>query len=672
MSAIGAIAAGPAPAPVPVPDPRRRAALRCAIETLLPGMAAAGGPDIERHVLAAVAGLPAPVRRDFSRMLAFLASPLPGLLDGGRPASLAAMEPGRREALLARWAVSRLAPLRRAFAALKRMSCFIGYGASEGGHNPLWPVIGYPGPPPQDGLSRDGLPGNGPELAVPPSGDVIDCDVLVIGSGAGGGVVAGTLSARGLDVVVVDKGPYVPPDRRSGLEHEMVSRLYEDGGMLTTRDHALSLFAGSCIGGGTTVNWSVYWRPDDRLLEEWAAGHALPHLRGAAFRQGIDHVMEVCGVRSDVPHNRQNQALLRGAERLGYSSGVLGQNVRGCEHHGHERCGYCLFGCRYGCKQDGGETFLAQARRSGTRIHPHTHVRRLHRRGDRVTHAEAEVRLPDGRSRTLTIRAGRFVLAAGAVHTPALLLRSGFDHPQIGRNLYLHPVVLALGRYPQAMETWRGGMMTSHCDAAADLDGRNHGCRIETAPLHSGLLAAVLPWRSAARHRRAMEDAPHYAAFAVITRDRFGGRVRIDRDGRPRIHYRLHRYDRRHAIQGTAMAAAIHAAAGAERVLTPHHDGAAFDCAAFGTAAGRYHRALAALDWSPNRLPLFSAHLMGTCRMGGNRDASPVAPDGRLAGCRNLYVADGSVFPSASGINPVLTIQAMACHTARCMAGEVP
>jgi choline dehydrogenase-like flavoprotein len=307
----------------------------------------------------------------------------------------------------------------------------------------------------------------------------------------------------------------------------------------------------------------------------------------------------------------------------------------------------------------------------GARLYSSTRIRHLHRRGGDITHAEGIVECPGEPARTVILRARHYVLAAGALHTPALLLGSGFRHPEIGRNLYIHPVYLVLGRYPQRMESWRGGMMTSFCDAAANLDGHHYGCKIETAPLHCGLLASLLPWQSGTDHKRAMLDAPHYAAFAVITRDRFGGQVVLDHDRRPHVRYKINGYDMCHALQGMALAASLHAAAGATNVLPTHHAGISLDPTAHGTDAVSYQRTLEGLDWGPNRAPAFSAHLMGTCRMGGNRKTSPVAPDGKVFGCQNLSVVDGSVFPSASGINPMITIQALAHHTAECIAGDI-
>lgn len=651
---------------------RLMAALRGVIDTLIPSVE--GRPDrpdfwrrkasdleVEQRVLDVMESLPRAARWEFRLLLVLLASPLPGLLLGRRPGSFAGLPGTQREALLLAWSCSRLPLWRKAFASMKRITCFIFYGASSAGVNPNWSAIGYPAPAP---AARTLPPPAALRISEPASH--IDCDTLVIGSGAGGGLVAAVLAERRVDTVLVDKGDYLPAEQRSNEEFEMVSRLYEDRGMQTTSDHAISLFAGACLGGGTLVNWCVSLRPGDSLLHEWARGHDLPHLLSRQFSECVETVCQRIGVVDQVPHNLQNRALLEGSARLGLVAGALPQNVRGCERDGHEPCGHCLFGCRFGHKQDTTEAFLRPAQQGGApiRIHPRTQVHTLHHHHGEVTHAAARVRAPDGSSRPVLIRAKRFVLAAGAIQTPALLLASGFVHTHLGRHLHVHPVNLVIGRYAKRMESWRGGMMTSYCDAAADPEGDGYGCKIETAPLHSGLLAAALPWRGGAAHKQLMLAASHYAGFAVINRDRHGGHVRIDGDRRARVHYRMHEDDRRKALQGMAAAAAIHAAAGAEEVLTTHQEGLCFDGSRGPQSLQAYLAALSARDWSANRSPLFSAHLMGSCRMGGRRAESPVMPDGRLHGTSNLYVADGSVFPSASGINPMVTIQSLALHTA--------
>ncbi len=621
--------------------------------------------EVDRNIIETLAVLPSRVQLEFSLLLSTLASPLAGILAGTWPCSFGSLSATRREALLLGWSTSRFPQLRAAFAALKRMTVFAYYGNSQQGTNPNWKVIGYPGPPASVAYESPARRYNDIPSHLPGArGDVIDCETLVIGSGAGGGVVAGTLAEHGQDVIVIEKGPYVRLSERSNLEYEMVSKLYENREQQTNTDHSVSLFAGSSLGGGTTINWSVCWRPHEALLREWASDHGLPHLMSKDFERCVESVCRHLGVRPAAKHNFQNNALLRGSEQLKYPSGPLSQNVSGCEVHKHDHCGFCLFACRYGNKQGTVETFLQKARKNGARILVNVEARRLHRSAGEVSHVEALAKDPSGGLRPITIRAKRFVLAGGSLNTPALLLSSGFSHPQLGRNLHLHPATLVLGRYAAPVESWRGGMMTSYSVGADSNDGLDSRYKIEPTPLHCGLLASALPWLGGESHKRAMLEADRYAGFAVITRDRQCGRVSVDRNGRPRVCYQLGAQDRSDAIRGMASAAAIHTAAGAERVLLAHHSGLTFDTRECDWEARHFLKPISELAWTPNSFSLFSSHQMSSCRMGGDAAKSPVGPDGRLLGVKNLYLADGSVLPSASGINPMITIQSLARYTA--------
>ncbi|WP_235869820.1 GMC family oxidoreductase N-terminal domain-containing protein [Veronia nyctiphanis] len=254
---------------------------------------------------------------------------------------------------------------------------------------------------------------------MPSEGD-LECETLIIGSGAGGGVVASTLAEKGMDVMVVERGAYIPRSERNNREFEMVSRMYADRGMLTTNDQAISLFAGQNLGGGTSVNWSVSLRPTEPLLNEWAREHDLPHLLTPEFSQCIDDVCEQLNVVPEVPHNRQNQMLLTGSECIGGPSGPLPQNVRGCEKHGYSQCGYCLFGCRNGFKRDVTEACFNEKRDTGdVRIHDNVEIKRLVHRNGNVLYAEAVARSSNGELRSLKIRAKRYVVSAGGIFTPA-------------------------------------------------------------------------------------------------------------------------------------------------------------------------------------------------------------------------------------------------------------
>ncbi len=647
--------------------PKQRLALKCVVDTLIAPVEAKTGSfwegkatdlNVDDQLIEVLAALPRKARNDFLTLLTFLASPIPGILLHGWPGSFRSLSFKKREHLLYKWANSYFSPLRMAFTSLKRITMFCYYGSSKKGYHPAWKDMGYPGPP--IAITDGALKTLNVNFVTH---DKIECDVLVIGSGAGGGVVAGTLSEHGKDVVVVDKGDYVAPPERSNLEREMVSRLYESQGMQTNHNYGISLFAGSCLGGGTTVNWSVSWRPNDFLLQEWATQHSLPQLQSDIFSRCIDDVLSGINVVDKVPFNAQSKALTTGSDRLKFKSGALPQNTLGCERHNFEHCGFCLFGCRYGNKQDMNETFLRRAQAQGARIFPGMLAHILRHSQGKIKHVEAIVKDSDGVKRKVTIKAKSYVLSAGAIHTPALLLRSGLTHSQLGKNLYIHPAALALGRYPEIIESWRGGMMTAFSDAVSDLDN-GYGCKIEPSPLHTGLLATVLPWANSEEHKKLMLNSPYYAGFAVITRDRFGGRVTMDKDGNPIIYYDVHSYDRQHLLKGLAAASAIHAAAGAKEIVLTHHRAAALNTQHFGCDVSKYHKEIASLNWGANYSPMFSAHLMGTCRMGGDNNKSPVNPEGKFSGMSNLYIADGSLFPSASGINPMVTIQSLARYIA--------
>ncbi|MFN4080244.1 MAG: GMC family oxidoreductase N-terminal domain-containing protein, partial [Saprospiraceae bacterium] len=331
--------------------------------------------------------------------------------------------------------------------------------------------------------------------------------------------------------------------------------------------------------------------------------------------------------------------------------------------------GYSCLGDRFDIKQGPTQTFLKDAVQSGARLAPRTCVLRiLIERGAAVgvVAAVQSSREPDAPARILNIRAERVVVSAGALHTPVLLQKSGLKHPQIGRNLYLHPVAIVPGYYPEPTHPWQGPMMTTLIDAWARLD-RNWGVRIENPPVHPGLTAAAMIWESGPDFKEAMRRLPFLSAHICLTRDRFGGQVRAGkRSGQPIVTYRLNPYDRAHLIRGMQESARLHAAAGAEQISilhqsTPLHWRRNDDIE-------RLVAQIPQLDWSRNRFGLFSAHQMGTCRMGGRSDC-PVKPNGETREARRLYVADTSLFPSASGANPMLSAQALAWYVAGHIAG---
>lgn len=650
---------GPAPGPL---SPVERAALRAACDAFFPALVPEGGDDaalfaldaravgVAEAVESALGTLRAEPLGELSALLRLLERPasMLALAKRARPFhALSALERGR---VLRRMAMSPIPKLRTGYQALKRLSSFLAYaGLDEARRNPTWPRIGY--------VPSADPPACAPALRITPiaAPTVLECDACVIGSGAGGGVVAAALAAAGRAVVVLEAGPGDQAPDFDQREATGFARLYLEGGLSASRDLAVAVFAGACTGGGTSVNWQTCLRTPDDVRAEWAERSGCEALAGAAFDAALDQVSARIGAGTDESvMNANNAPIERGCAALGWSCTTLPRNARGCDP---AQCGHCTFGCRAGGKQSTAVTFLADAQRQAdARIVAGCRARRVTIEHGRATGVEAVT--VDGHA--VTVRARCVVVAAGSIGSPALLLRSGLTLPAIGRNLYLHPTAGIAARYPEPVRSWEGPPQTRMSGEFAHAFG-GYGFRLESAPAHPGLMALALPWFDARSHRRAMQDAARTSTLIALTRDRRGGRVTIDREGRPVIRYRPGRQERELLRRGIVAAARVHVAAGAERVVALHESDRGFDVA--GKTAAELERCLervgrAAVD--RNRAPVFSAHQMGSCRMGRDPASAVCDETGNVFGVRGLYVADASAFPASSGVNPMLTVLALA------------
>ncbi len=602
-----------------------------------------------------LAAQPPDRRQKLVLLLNMLAKPtLAGFLTGSFEA-FHELDRETREQILLRWSTSAVPELRQGFQAFKRLTHALFYALTgEGGTSPAWPAIGYPGP--AANLNPPASPIQPLEITGPTS---LDCDVVIVGSGAGGGVVAAELAQAGHKVIVLEKADYVPPAAYTAREQDAFGRMYEQSGLMTTEDLGIIVLAGSTLGGGTTINWSASFRTPDHVLEEWESEYGVEGLTGAAFQQSLDDVCARLGVNTDDSrHSKQTAALIRGCDALSYPHRLIPRNTSGCAR---DECGWCTFGCPTGGKNGTLKTYLADAQRAGAEIIAGCFARRVIVENGRAVGVDGWARDRHGAEHALTVRARIVVAAAGTLHTPALLLRSGLRNPNIGRHLRLHPVTVARGEYPEPIELWRGPPLTGYTDQFANLNGRHYGAILEVPAAHTGLLASALPWRSGRQHKAKMLRAAHQAAFITIVRDLGSGRVVIDKAGLPRLHYRLHPQDADHMITALIGGLRIHAAAGASEVGVIHTDLGDYNVAE-GTPArfADYLDAVSRASRAPNRLGVFSAHQMGSCRMGGNPDWSAVNPQGESWEAENLFVADSSLFPTPSGVNPMITIMALA------------
>jgi choline dehydrogenase-like flavoprotein len=489
--------------------------------------------------------------------------------------------------------------------------------------------------------------------------------------------VAGVLAKAGHKVIVLEKGGYQSEADYAGREFEAFRSMYENAGILTSEDLGVVVLAGSTLGGGTTINWAASFRTPEYVLEEWEREHHLTGLTGPEFQTALDAVCQRAHVDTDESFfNPQNQALNNGCVKLGYHVGVIPRNVEGCGD-----CGWCCFGCPNGAKQGTLKTWLQDAADAGAELVVNCRVDKVLIEngqavgvtatinglqpafaGVRQAHPTAQGAVS---GHSLTVRARCVVVAAGALHSPALLLRSGIENPNIGMNLRLHPTTAVRGELEVKAEPWRGVMMAAYSDELGNLDGAHYGVKIETPPAHPGLLGFALPWLGRRAYKQMMLKMAHQAIFIVLCRDRGSGRITVDKTGRPRIHYELGRRDADHIQQGIEAGLRIAVAAGATEVGTLQAGLPHFKVSDSPKDFEDYLDTVWKAGAKANQLGLFSAHQMGTCRMGGERTRAVLNHMGESWDVRGLYVADASTFPTPSGVNPMITIQAIAYQIAQ-------
>ena len=645
----------------------RRRVLAAVCDTILPATDA-GTDSAERltHTLERVEQLIASLSDpgDRLRLLALLSaldSTLANVFLSGKFGSFATMDRNSRQALLKTWAHSRFGVRRAGFQALKRLAnvAYYCWPQANGTHS-AWVAAGYPGPLPQPGTTFESLQA----LSID-ADTTLDCDVVIVGSGAGGGVVAGVLAAAGLGVIVLEKGANLRSSDMTQIEGEMLGASYLEGGLLMTQSGSMPILAGSCVGGGTVINYTTSFPLPDRTRAEWDQLSGLSLFSSDRFADSLDRVSKRLnvGTRWTTPGKR-DEILERGLQKLGWHVDVIPRNVTDCPE-GLE-CGYCGYGCRHGAKNDTARTYLTDAITAGARLIAGCDVARVNVERNRATGVEGTVRTPDGGSHQLTVHAPVVVTACGSIHTPALLKRSGLSSPAIGRGLRLHPASAVLGVFPERVEPWSGSMQTRYSDQFANIDG-GYGVKFETAPIHFALAASAFGWQSPQRYREDVERLGNTSLTGMLLRDRDPGRLSFTKHGRPRVHYDLSRYDAGHYHRAIRGAAEVLAAAGATEITTLHSPPVRVNPGK-SRWLDDFSDACASRGYRHNRMSFITFHQMASASMGVDPKRSVVGETGETHDVTGLYVADASAFPTSSGVNPMITIMAIADHVARAIA----
>ena len=548
--------------------------------------------------------------------------------------------------------------------ALTAMTLFLFYGAPDPqtGSNPNWQAFGYSGPP--------GLPPQEPkaiETIVPEDGQTFEADAVVVGSGSGGGVIAAGLAAQGKKVVVVEAGGYFNESDFAGYELLAYQSMFWRGGPTPTADMNVSLQAGTTLGGGTTINWTNCLRTKPWVREEWAREHGLEGVDGADYDRHLDAVLERIGATDKASDlNGPQQRMKEGADKLGWHFSTIIRNAD-VDRYSYETAGHLGYGDASGAKLSGEKTWLRDAFENGAEFLVRTRAQRVLTEGGRATGVEAVYTGDDGtEARRVTVRAPIVVVACGALESPALLRRSGIGGPAVGDYLRVHPAAGVFGQYPTDQQAFLGAPQAGLVDEFADAHG-GYGFLIEGVQYTLGLTGSALPWTSAAEHKELISGARRGASFITLTRDRGHGRVDVDSNGEAVPYYAVtDPRDVENIHHGIEVATRLHVAAGAQQIA---YLAAGLPLWRIGDDVDAYVEKLRRVPLRAGGVKLFSAHQMGTCRMGSDPETSVANPWGELHDTKGVWIGDGSAFPTSSGTNPMVSIMALAHRTAEAITG---
>ncbi|MCE9687003.1 GMC family oxidoreductase [Shewanella sp. AS16] len=496
---------------------------------------------------------------------------------------------------------------------------------------------------------------------------LFEADVVIVGSGAGGGVAAEILTQAGLQVILLEAGPLKSSSDFNMEERRAYPDLYQQAAAMKTADKGISLFQGRAVGGSTTINWTTCIRTPEATLDFWAGHKGVAGLSGASLAPWFERMERRLNVHEwQYEPNRNNAALKQGCIALGWDYTHIKRNVSGCWN-----TGYCGMGCPVNAKQSMLVTCIPAALQAGAQLLSGVRVVKIEQHKDKVYALKAEALDSAGKPSgvTLMFKARHYILSAGAIHTPALLLRSGAvdPHELLGKRTFLHPSLLSGAVFNEAINGHSGAPQSIYSDqfvwqhgAAGEL-----GYKLEVPPIHPVLIASkTLGYGSS--HAELMAQFNQLQVTIALVRDGFheqslGGQVRLTRSGYE-LDYPLDDGFWRAARRAFASMAELQFAAGARKVL-PISEGMGYL-----NSWAEAQQAIATMTLAPLKTPVASAHVMGGCAFGEDKTQAMVDSWGQSHYLENLSVMDGSIFPTSLGANPQLSIYAIVARNASALA----
>jgi choline dehydrogenase-like flavoprotein len=500
----------------------------------------------------------------------------------------------------------------------------------------------------------------------------LDCDVIIVGTGAGGGTTAEILADAGLSVVMVEEGMLKTSDQFTLNERDAYRDLYQEGLARGTRDGSIGILQGRSVGGTTTVNWTSSFRTPDGTLAHWAERFGVKGASPEELAPWFERMEARLNISKwAVPPNPNNNVLKTGCEKLGFSWEIIPRNVNGCWN-----LGYCGMGCPTNAKQSMLVTTLPSALAKGAQLFWRLRAERVAMQGDRVVGVDCLALSADGQTTTgrkVTLRARHTVLAGGGINTPGLLLRSQVPDPyeRVGKRTFLHVVPGSFAQFSEDIEPYYGApqsVYSDHFQWQQIADGPI-GFKLEVMPMHPGLAAALMGTHGT-QNLADMQQLPNTHGMVALLRDGFheesqGGAVELRDDGAPVLEYPVNDYLLEGARRAHDAMIQIQFAAGARRVrpLTSNP--------VWLSSLVEARKALAAQPYAAHHIKLASAHVMGGSCMGEDAKVAVCNSLGRYHHLRDLSVLDGSLFPTSIGANPQLSIYGLVAKLATSLAREL-
>jgi choline dehydrogenase-like flavoprotein len=501
---------------------------------------------------------------------------------------------------------------------------------------------------------------------------MLEADVCIIGTGAGGGIAADVLSDTGLKVVMIEEGMLKSSTDFRMLEAEAYPALYQESASRKTADKAINILQGRTVGGSTTVNWTTSFRTPSPTLKYWRERFGLTELTDEHMEGWFKLAEKLTNITDwAVSPNENNAVLERGGEKIGIKVERIRRNVKGCYN-----LGYCGMGCPTNAKQSMLVTTIPAALSRGAVLVSRARAERLIFKGGKVESLECVSMMGAGYDTgnvKVRVTAKHFVVAGGSINSPALLMRSNTPDPYglLGKRTFLHPSLISGADMGTKVAGWEGAPQTTYSDHYLNtqaIDGPM-GFKLEIAPIHPVLYAISVNGMSE-HHRNRITSMANTQVLIALCRDGFhdessGGNVKLLSDGFPQLDYKLNSYFFDAAKRAMLAMTEIQFAAGAKEVFPVDERINGFRSWVEAKSA------INALDLKPLSTRVASAHVMGGCTMARREKDGVVNVNGRHHQVENLSVMDGSVFPTSIGANPQLSVYGLAWRSAARLAGDM-